>query len=51
MSELPRSIEQFTDRDFLLEFDGSSAELLHVSSLTSALLSIKATSTLHERSL
>ncbi len=33
MSELPRSIEQFTDRAFLLEFDGSSAELRRVPSL------------------
>ncbi len=32
MSELPRSIEQFTDRAFLLEFDGSSAELRRVAS-------------------
>ncbi len=32
MTELPRSFTQFPDRDFLLEFDGSSAELRHVNS-------------------
>ncbi|MDE3000299.1 MAG: heparinase II/III family protein [Gemmatimonadota bacterium] len=33
MSELPRNIEQFTDRDFLIEFDGSSAELRRATTL------------------